>query len=66
VPFGPIEPVPSIGLTTRVNWLPTQLQANFMALIKKRIVGSLLPTMDLRRSSEKRARTSSYRSESDV
>jgi DNA-binding transcriptional LysR family regulator len=48
VPFGPIEPVPSIGLTTRSNWLPTQLQTNFMDLIRKRIVGSLLPTMSLK------------------
>jgi DNA-binding transcriptional LysR family regulator len=38
VPFGPIEPVPSIGLTIRDNWLPTQLQANFIALVQKRII----------------------------
>lgn len=50
VPFGPIEPVPSIGLTTRENWLPTQLQANFIALIHNRIVGSLMPTKMLQRS----------------
>jgi LysR family transcriptional regulator of gallate degradation len=48
VPFGPIEPVPSIGLTVRDNWLPTQLQANFIDLIHKRIVGSLMPTQQLR------------------
>ena len=50
VPFGPIEPVPSIGLTTRENWLPTQLQANFIDLIHSQIVGSLTLTKVLRRS----------------
>jgi DNA-binding transcriptional LysR family regulator len=49
VPFGPIEPVPTIGLTMRENWLPTQLQKNFLALIQKRIVGSLSVTKDLAR-----------------
>ena len=48
VPFGPIEPVPWIGLTVRDNWLPTQLQANFIDLIHKRIVGSLMPTQQLK------------------
>jgi DNA-binding transcriptional LysR family regulator len=52
VPFGPIEPVPSIGLTMRTDWLPTQLQSSFISLIKKRIVGSLLPTKDLNRTVE--------------
>jgi len=50
VPFGPIEPVPCIGLTTRENWLPTQLQANFIELIQRQIVGSLMPTKVLKRS----------------
>jgi LysR family transcriptional regulator, regulator for genes of the gallate degradation pathway len=44
VPFGPIEPVPSIGLMTRENWLPTKLQADFLALIHKRILASLEQT----------------------
>jgi DNA-binding transcriptional LysR family regulator len=52
VPFGPIEPVPSIGLTMRENWLPTQLQADFIDLIQKRIVGSLMPTKTLQRGGE--------------
>ena len=51
VPFGPIEPVPSIGLTMRENWLPTELQTNFIGLIQKRIVGSLMPTKGLQRTS---------------
>lgn len=41
VPFGPIDPAPSIGLTMRVNWLPTQLQSNFLDLFQKRIAGSM-------------------------
>ncbi len=52
VPFGAIEPVPSMGLTTRENWLPTQLQANFIDLVTKRIVGSLMPTKALQRTGE--------------
>jgi DNA-binding transcriptional LysR family regulator len=41
VPYGPIEPVPSLGLTMRENWLPTRLQASFVELIEERIVGTL-------------------------
>ena len=52
VPFGPIDPVPWIGLTTRENWLPTQLQSNFIDLIHRQIVGSLMPTHVLKRSGE--------------
>jgi DNA-binding transcriptional LysR family regulator len=55
VPFGPIEPVPWIGLTTRENWLPTQLQVNFIDLIHRQIVGSLMPTKILKRSQSRRA-----------
>ena len=47
VPFGPIDPVPAIGLTMRENWLPTQLQKSFLDLIQKRIVGSLALTSTL-------------------
>jgi LysR family transcriptional regulator, regulator for genes of the gallate degradation pathway len=50
VPFGPIEPVPCIGLTMRENWLPTQLQTSFIELVQKRIVGSLMPIRNLRRA----------------
>jgi hypothetical protein len=35
--------VPSIGVTTRVDWLPTPLQASFLDLFRKRIVGFLQP-----------------------
>lgn len=50
VPYGAIEPVPCFGLTMRENWLPTQLQANFVDLIQSRIVGALTPTTALRRN----------------
>lgn len=50
VPFGPIEPVPTIGLTMRKNWLPTELQANLIRLIRKLIVDSLMPADKLKKS----------------
>lgn len=53
VPFGPIEPVPCIGLTTRENWLPTQLQTSFIELVQKRIVGSLMPVTTLTKASDR-------------
>ena len=49
VPFGPIEPAPCIGLTVRENWLPTQLQASFVELVQRRIVGALMPIKELTR-----------------
>ena len=51
VPYGPIEPIPSIGVTTRVDWLPTQLQVNFLRLIRKQMTTSLTPVKELRRAS---------------
>jgi DNA-binding transcriptional LysR family regulator len=50
VPFGPIKPVPCFGLTMRENWLPTQLQANFIELIQNRVVGALMPATGLPRA----------------
>ena len=52
VPFGPMTPVPSLGLTMREGWLPTRLQSDFIDLINKRIVGSLMPEKTLRRTLE--------------
>jgi DNA-binding transcriptional LysR family regulator len=49
VPFGPIEPPPCIGLMTRENWLPTQLQTNFIDLVHKQI-GSMMLTKVLKGS----------------
>jgi LysR family transcriptional regulator, regulator for genes of the gallate degradation pathway len=51
VPYGPIEPVPSIGVTTRAGWLPTQLQVNFLRLIRKQMTASLTPVKELLRAS---------------
>jgi LysR family transcriptional regulator, regulator for genes of the gallate degradation pathway len=51
VPYGPIEPVPSIGVTMRDNWLPTQLQVNFLRLMRKQITASLMPIKELLRAS---------------
>jgi LysR family transcriptional regulator, regulator for genes of the gallate degradation pathway len=42
LPFGPIRPVPSVGVITRENWSPTQLQMEFLHLIRKR-AASLMP-----------------------
>src|SRR5882724_7178649 len=52
VPFGPIAPVPSIGLTMRESWLPTRLQVDFIDLIHRRIVGSLMPSKALKQAGE--------------
>jgi LysR family transcriptional regulator, regulator for genes of the gallate degradation pathway len=50
VPFGLIKPYPWIGLTMREDWLPTQLHADFIQLMQKQIVGSLMPAKVLKRS----------------
>ena len=54
LPFGPIEPVPSFGLTMRENWLPTQRQASFIDLIRKRIARSLMPAKETQRNGTSR------------
>jgi LysR family transcriptional regulator of gallate degradation len=51
VPYGPIKPIPWIGVTMRNNWLPTQLQANFLRLVRKRMTASLMPIKELLRAS---------------
>lgn len=42
LPFGPIMPVPSIGMTMRANWLPTRLHADFMELVRAQLAEPLL------------------------
>ncbi|MDF7775299.1 LysR family transcriptional regulator [Sphingomonas sp. AOB5] len=37
VPIGTIEPAPSIGITMRAGWLPTQLHLDFIELLRKRM-----------------------------
>jgi DNA-binding transcriptional LysR family regulator len=49
LPYGPIEPAPSFGLTMRADWLPTRLQSSFVDLIRERIVSALLPTRELQK-----------------
>lgn len=36
--FGPIMPVPSIGITMRANWLPTRLHNDFIDLMRAHVV----------------------------
>jgi DNA-binding transcriptional LysR family regulator len=46
VPFGPITPIPSIGITKRANWMPTRLHADFIELIRAHVSP---PVHELRR-----------------
>jgi DNA-binding transcriptional LysR family regulator len=43
IPYGPILPVPWMGLTMREGWLPTQLQSEFIELIQKRVMDPFEP-----------------------
>jgi LysR family transcriptional regulator of gallate degradation len=40
LPFGPIEPAPSIGITMRANWLPTQLHLDFIDLLRRNVASN--------------------------
>ncbi len=37
LPFGPVAPVPAIGVTTRADWLPTRAHSVFLQLIRDRV-----------------------------
>ncbi|QGP81156.1 LysR family transcriptional regulator [Sphingobium sp. CAP-1] len=37
IPFGPIAPVPVIGVTSRANWLPTRLHADFLQMLRDHV-----------------------------
>jgi LysR family transcriptional regulator, regulator for genes of the gallate degradation pathway len=37
LPYGPLEPVPAIGVTTRADWLPTGLHTDFVDLLRQRV-----------------------------
>jgi LysR family transcriptional regulator, regulator for genes of the gallate degradation pathway len=37
VPYAPIEPAPSIGITTRTNWMPTRLHLDFLTSVREHI-----------------------------
>lgn len=43
VPFGSIELPPTIGLTVREGWLPTQMQRRFLDLVHQRIANATSP-----------------------
>lgn len=40
IPFGPIDSVPAIGITTRAGWLPTRVHAEFIQLICDRMTAT--------------------------
>lgn len=37
LPFGPILPVPSIGIMMRANWMPTRLHTEFIAFLRAHV-----------------------------
>jgi hypothetical protein len=41
LPFGPAACAPSVGVTIREDWLPTQIQMSFLELIKVACFDSL-------------------------
>jgi DNA-binding transcriptional LysR family regulator len=43
LPFGPLHPCPSIGVTMRADWLPTKLHTDFIALLHQRFARAHLP-----------------------
>ena len=44
VAFEQMDPVPSIGVTMRADWLPTQLHLDFIDLLRRRMTaGDVLP-----------------------
>lgn len=45
LPFGPILPVPSIGITTRTDWLPTRVQQDLMSLIRQEAARARTPEL---------------------
>ena len=53
IPFGSIDPVPSMGLMMRKNCLPGQVLADFIDLVRQRIVGSILPARELQRTHQR-------------
>lgn len=41
--FDDIEPVPSMGITMRANWLPRKVHSDFLALLRKRVAAMSVP-----------------------
>jgi LysR family transcriptional regulator of gallate degradation len=40
IPFGPILPVPSIGITRRANWLPTRMHTDFLDIVRAHVTNA--------------------------
>ena len=51
IPFEPLKPVHSIGVMQRRDWLPTQLQASFLDLIRQEMTPSRMMSNELLRAS---------------
>lgn len=43
LPYGPIMPVPSIGITMRAAWLPTRLHTDFIELLRAHVAKPAAP-----------------------
>ncbi len=39
IPYGPLDPRPAIGITTRSDWLPTRQHKDFVALLREAVTG---------------------------
>lgn len=48
LPIGPIQPVPSIGITVRANWLPTALHTAFIDILRAHMAR---PVREIRKAS---------------
>jgi DNA-binding transcriptional LysR family regulator len=43
LPFAPITPAPTLGITHRSDWMPTPLHEDFTAMLRARVMLSTLP-----------------------
>lgn len=43
LPFGPIDPVPTIGVMMRANWMPTTLHTDFIDIVRRHMATSAAP-----------------------
>ena len=43
IPFGSMDPSPSIGITMRSEWLPTALHQDFIKLLREKVGASMVP-----------------------
>ncbi len=40
LPYGPLDPAPSIGITMRADWLPTRIHLDFMDLLHRHVAAN--------------------------